>query len=178
MKIQTKCALIGGVFVIIAAGLGLFITKDRTHNTNVSGADNVASAGQSGGITAENIIYNNVSSATPAPPTLVFQSATVERGPNCYMVYLIFLSSTGTTLGKVQFAAQIEGETDATILSFSEGGGFSSDIFSEISADGRYTTLTYSRITSDNHVILRVSNICKVSIYGSHNLKPFVLEIK
>ena len=193
MRITTKNTLIAGGFVLVAALItttAIFLTKGPTHNVEVKGTDNVTSTGQNGGITGKVIsegqkggitaekVTINVGSGTPATPTLVAQNATIEKEADRYTTHIPFQSSTNTPLGQVQFAAQIEGDTDATILSFSPGAGVSFNIRKFLSTDRRHASLSFSRAEAANPVILRVSATCKVTISGSHNLKPFTLDIK
>jgi hypothetical protein len=193
VRTSTKNTLIAGTFVMVAAlftATAMFLTKDPAHNTEVGSVENVTSAGQSGGITGKAVsveqkggitadeVTIHVSSGAPATPTLVVQSATIEKKPDSYTAHILFLSSTKAPLGQVQFTARMEGQSDAKILSFFPGRGISMDSRSSVSKNRKQAQLSFSRSEAANPVKLQVSAPCMVAISGNHNLKPFVIDIK
>jgi hypothetical protein len=193
VRTTTKNILISGIFIIGAALItasAMFLSKDPAHNTEVGSVENVTSAGQTGGITGKavsvgqkggitaNEVNIHVSSGAPATPTLVVQSTAIEKKPDRYTAHILFLSSTKTPLGQVQFDARIKGQSDAKILSFSPGRGISMDSRSSVAKDRKQAQLSFLRNEAENPVKLQVSGPCMVAISGNHNLKPFLIDIK
>lgn len=176
MRITTKNTLIAGAFVVVAAlisGFIVFFSRGPTQNVEIKGTNNVTSVGQSGGITANTVTIN-----TATNPTLVFQSATIQKESNGYLARLILQSSNNSPLGEVELVARIQNVPTAKILSFLPGQGVSMNQRGAVSGDGRHANLTFSRSDGSYPVKLRVSEACKVIISGSHNLEPFEVEIR
>lgn len=88
MKATTKNTLIVassgllGVFITVAA---MFLTKGPTHKIGISGTDNIASSGQSGGITADKVTIN-VNSGAAASSSPVAQRIDVIQNDNSILL--------------------------------------------------------------------------------------------
>jgi len=115
-----------------------------------------------------------------APPQLSLLSKEINKTEYGYYVVLRFRSSKNQPLGMIFFVAKIIGDSNTKIVDFWPTGMFSHGKDSKkISDDGKEARLTYALIGSISpQVELKTSDTCKVEISGSHELAPFILEVK
>lgn len=117
-----------------------------------------------------------------APPTLSFFSKEITKTDEGYDVILKFKPSKNQHLGKIRFSARIVEDSSAKIINFWPHMGpahITGKDSKKVSADGKQARLIYSLFSADYpEVELKVSETCTVVIAGSHDLKPFTLDIK
>jgi len=117
-----------------------------------------------------------------APPTLSFFSKEITKTDQGYDVILKFKPSKNENLGKVGFTAKIVRDSSAKITDLWTGEGYvclAGPDSKKISDNGKEARLIYSSISADWPIVrLKVSDACTVLIAGTHDLKPFTLDIK
>lgn len=115
------------------------------------------------------------------PPQLLLQSQKIESIQEGYKIILQFASSKNEPMGIVMFVASLPETTQAKILNFwPTGGTFSSGEDSKkITEDGKMAKLAYQPLAMGLLTVeLEISATTQVMMQGSHNLQPFMIDIK
>ncbi|MFH1903934.1 MAG: hypothetical protein ABIK53_00185 [bacterium] len=110
---------------------------------------------------------------------LEYSTHSVQKTSEGIQTIISFKSSTNLPLGRVEFSIEIEGKTDAKILSINPAEGVSFAVISRIERDGKKGHLSYvSAGSSSPKIEIKLSAPTKLTIQGKPELDSFGLDIK